>query len=89
MRSTDRVLVLTPREGGARKDQGMTDPELFTGDNKLHAIMDIQSTLWYLKYEHGVLPPALTGRWTSFPRLIAYVNEYYNKRNVDVIEVID
>jgi hypothetical protein len=87
--SNDIILVLKAKEGATKDSLGMTDNRMFTGENKLHAIMDTQSTLWHLQYEQGALPPALKGQWTGFKQLHKYATDYYNKRNVEITEVID
>lgn len=90
-RKKDRILVLRPKEGEkAKSSTGLIDPRLFTGENKLHAIMDERSRMWYLKYEQGGLPPVLKGiRFTKFDFLLKYVSEYFKKRNIQIVEVID
>lgn len=88
--STDRILVLEVMDGQkAKSSTGMTDPGLFSGENKLHAIKDSQTCLWYLKYERGVLPPAFKQQFTGFKALLKFVEDYYRKRNIIVKEVID
>lgn len=86
----DRVLKLTPKEGFNPKDSmGVTDPRLFTGDNKLHAIKDHQVGMWILKYEMGVVPPPFKQHFTSYNILYTFVQDYYRKRNVDIQEVFE
>lgn len=90
MRSPDRILVLSVMEG--KKPQsttGAADPRLFTGENKLHAVMDQQTTLWHLKYDMGIVPQPLKCQFTSFRSLREYAELYYNKRNIEIKEVID
>lgn len=90
MRQPDRVLVIKPKEGKKAKDGvGNTDVSLFTGENKLHALMDQQTTLWRLKYERGDIPQPLKCQFTSFKALRQHAEEYYNKRNVEITEVKD
>lgn len=90
MHSPDRILVIRPMEG---KDPvavtGIIDKRLFTGDNKLHAIMDTQTSLWSLKYEQGGLPEPLKQRFTSIKKLMDFVTAYFAKRNVEIKEVQD
>lgn len=86
---SDRVLVLEVIDGEKPKSStGLTDSRLFTGANKLHAIMDIQSTLWSLKYEMGGVPEEFKQRFTSFSKLKSFVDDYYATRNVRIKEVI-
>lgn len=86
----DRVLELEVIDGAAPiSSTGLVDRRLFTGANKLHAIKDIQTCLWYLKYDDGGLPPALKQRFTSFSALMKHCNKYFNTRNIRIREVID
>src|SRR5438445_10985282 len=89
-RSTDIIIDLKPREGeGTKNTSGITDNRLFTGENKLHAVMDTQNTLWTLRYEKGVTPEPFKGQWTSFSKILNFVKDYYAKRNIDVVGIID
>lgn len=85
--STDRIFVLQPKAGGAYDGRGMLDKRLLTGSNKLHAVQD--AGLWYLKYEVGAVPGPLKQKFTNFNQLYKFVKNYYDVRNVDIIEVID
>lgn len=90
MRSTDRILVIKQMPGKKpTSGTGLVDPGLFTGTNQLHAIQDSLTTMWFLKYEHGVLPAVLRNKWTSFNSLLGYVKEYFRKRNLLITEVIE
>lgn len=89
MRDHDRVIMLKPLKGKQTNNHGMVDTRLFSGDNKLHAIMDHQTSLWYLKYEKGALPDPLKQHFTGFSKLMNYVTEYFKRRNIEVIEVLD
>lgn len=87
---TDKILVLKPREGKTPKTAaGSIDKRLFTGDNKLHVIQDEDSCLWYFKYDSGILPGGLQQKFTSSSKALTYAKEYYDKRDVDIAEVID
>lgn len=89
-RSPDRILVLKPIDDKAPKTiYGTVDPGLFTGRNKLHAIVEPESMHWYLKYEQGGLPEELKQRFTSFYQLKRTADQYYAKRNLRITEVID
>lgn len=88
--SYDRILKLAPLEGKTPTDvEGKADPRLFTGENKLHARMDPEYGHWYVQYEMGNIPTSMQQRWTSFPRMLLWIEEYYKKRNLRVIEIID
>jgi hypothetical protein len=90
MRNSDRVLVLSVMEGKKPLSTiGVADPRLFTGENKLHGVMDTQTSLWYLKYDMGVIPPPLQGRFTSFAALKKHADAYFFHRNMEIKEVID
>lgn len=90
MSSPDRVLVLKVKEGmKPLNTSGVADPRLFTGENKLHAVMDTQSCLWKLKYDNGGIPEELKGNFTNFTALKKFAEAFYGKRNIDIIEVKD
>lgn len=90
MRSSDRILVLEKIDGKVTlSSMGMADPRLFTGENKLHAVMDDQTCMWSLKYEMGAVPPVLQCKYTSFKALLKHCEEYFSKRNMRIKEVID
>lgn len=90
LKSNDRVIVLSPIEGkNTVSNTGLTDNRLFTGDNKLHAILDEQHMLWSLRYEKGITPAPLQQKFTNFRILLEFVKEYYNRRNIAVKEVIE
>ena len=88
-RKTDRVFSIKAIEGSSKSSNGLVDSRLFTGDNKLHAVMDPASMLWSLKYEYGILPNAFKQRFTNFKVLHAFVQEYFRKRNIEIKEIID
>lgn len=90
MRSPDRILVLKVKEGqNPKSSKGLIDNRLFTGENKLHAVMDQQSALWTLKYEQGAVPGALQCAFTSFRALKAHAETYFKNRNIEIVEVQD
>lgn len=89
MRSFDRILVLKAINGRPTDEKGMVDKRLFTGENKLHAIMDTRNCTWTLKYEMGGIPPTLKGTFTNFPSILKHAREYYLKRNIEITEVLD
>jgi hypothetical protein len=88
MSSPDRVLVLKPIEGKKPlNNSGVADPKIFTGENKLHAIMDPLTCLWRLKYDNGVIPEGLKGNFTNFTALKKFAEAFYIKRNIEIVEV--
>jgi len=90
MRSPDRILVLKPIDGKKPLNtSGVADPRLFNGENKLHAVMDEQSCLWKLKYDMGIVPEAMKGTFTGFKALKKFADEYYGRRNIQIVEVKD
>ena len=90
MKSNNRVLKLSPREGVSMKDAGgLVDNRLFKGENSLHVIMDPQLSLWSFKYEKGDVPPALKSRFTTFQAAYKEAVAYFNKRNIEITEVVD
>lgn len=89
-RSNDIVLVLKPKEGKSPLDViGQVDNRIFDGNNNLHAILDTQTCLWYLRYEKGVLPRPFQQRFTSYRKMLEFVTQYYDRRNVEIAEIRD
>lgn len=90
MHSDDRIFVLERIPGlHTKATSGLTANDLFTGDNKLHAVRDTKSTLWGLKYEKGILPEPFKQQFTNFNTLLKFVTDYYKRRNVSVKEVLE
>lgn len=90
MRAADRVLTLEMIDGKKTlSSTGLTDPRLFSGENKLHAIMDPETCLWALKYEMGGVPPVLKCQFTSFKALLKFAEQYYYTRNIRIKEIKD
>ena len=89
LRGTDRVLSLSQIDGKAPiSSTGMTDRRLFTGETQMHGVMDPQTCLWSIRYEGGKLPIELEQRFTSFQALLKHAQEYFQKRNVKIEELI-
>lgn len=91
MRSTDRILQLRPKEGmKAKGTTGLIDPRVFTGENKLHCVMNEQNCLWFFRYDFGILPAPLRDVFfTSFTAAKKHAETYFKSRNVELTEVID
>lgn len=90
MKSDDRILVLKPMDGkNPRSNTGLIDSRLFQGGNRLHAIRSNIDQLWYIRYDQGIVPPALKCKFTSFKALQAHVEPYFKNRNVEIEKVID
>lgn len=91
IRSSDRVLKLEVVDGKKpMSSMGMVDPRLFKDgedSNRLHAVMDTETTLWHMKYEKGDVPAALKGQFTGFRQLYDHANRYFATRNVKITEV--
>ena len=90
MASWDRILSLEPMDDKKPlTSTGLVDSRLFTGENKLHAIKNPQTCLWSLRYDSGLIPPALRGRFTSFKALTDRCQRYFETRNIKIKEIID
>lgn len=88
-KSDDRILIMKVMEGKKTlSSAGVNDPRLFTGENRVHAVMDTTG-LWYLKYEIGGVPGALKQKFTNFQALLKFAKKYYNDRNIEILEVIE
>lgn len=90
-KSRDRVLDLEVIDGEkAKSSTGLVDTRLFTGGQQLLLKMDPQTCLWYFQYSNnGILPPALTGRYTGFKAGLKFAEDYFRKRNVKITQVHD
>lgn len=58
-------------------------------DNRLHGEIDKRTMLWKLRMDRGIVPRPFDQQFTSFTKLLAFVTEYYKKKNVNVVKVID
>lgn len=86
---TDRILILQQMEGKKAKDSyGMTDPKLFTGENKMHVLKEPQTNFWYFKYEQGSVPEVMKCKFTTFTAALKFAAAYYMRRNIEIKEVI-
>lgn len=91
LRSPDRVLKLEIIDGQKPKSaSGMVDSRLFQGDdNRIHIIMDLETSLWSIRYDKGNVPPALSGQYTGFKQAFDHVKKYFENRNIKITQVID
>lgn len=90
MHTLDRIIVLKTMEGkDPLTSDGFVDKRLFNGENNLHAIFDIRTGMWFLRYDKGLLPGALDVKYISLPEILDYVRQYFARRNVEVVEVKD
>lgn len=89
-RSTDRELVIKPIEGkNTTATSGLVDNRLWKGGNRVRAVKDSTNNLWFVKYDAGAPPPVLQQKFTSFDRLMQTVKDYFNKRNIEIVDVKD
>lgn len=89
MLSDDRVLILKVIDGKkAVSSTGMIDTRLFTGENRLHAVIDERTGMWNMRYETGGLPGPLQQKFTTFEQLLEFAKQYFKTRNVEIVEVI-
>jgi hypothetical protein len=89
-RASDIIFKLKKKEGEVGiTSTGLIDNRLFTGTNNLHAIMDKQTCLWHLQYDSGILPLELKTQYTSYKKALAAVTDYFNRRNIEIVDVVD
>lgn len=89
MRSLDRVIQLQPMDGKKTlSSTGAVDNRLFSGDNRLHAVFNPQDGFWTLKFEKGILVDALDQKWSQFDLCLKHVEDYFKKRNIEIVDVI-
>jgi hypothetical protein len=84
MRTYDRELKLE-RSG----DIGIIDPTVFTGKNRLRIMMDPVTTMWFFKYDRGVIPPQLQGRFTTFKKAYGKGETYFKAKNIKIKDILD
>jgi hypothetical protein len=90
MHTNERELILQVIDKKAPlSSTGIVDKRLFTGDTRLFAKMDPHYSLWYFQYTQGAIPPELQQRWTTFDLAFKAAKAYFEKRNVEISEVID
>lgn len=89
-KNSDRILVLERMPGkNVLSTKGVADNRLFSGENKLHAIFNPENSMWYLKFDAGLLPEEFKQWFTSFSKLLTFTRAYYERRNVLIKEIID
>lgn len=91
VRSDDCILVIKPIEGKPVKSStGLIDNRIFTEGNNLRVVRVGDTSLWTFKYSKGALPPVLQGqRFTSFNSAKSYAQNYLNKRNLEIVNVVN
>jgi hypothetical protein len=88
MHAPARELVLRPKDGKPMSVSGQVDQRLFKGGNAFKAIQG-DDGLWFCKYEQGNIPESLKVKFTSISKLLAFVKPYWEKRNIEIVEVKD
>lgn len=88
VRKNDRILVLSKIDP-KNKDTGMFDPKVFSGENNLHVVMDLITGLWTFRYERGIIPGAMKGRFSSFKEAYNFAEAHLKTKNIKIIEVLD
>ena len=89
LQANDRILKLKVMDSKkVLNSLGASDPRLFTGDNKVHVVKDIQTNFWSFKYDEGKVPEALACKFTNFSSALKHATLYYKNRNVEV-EVVN
>ena len=90
IKSNDRIIKLKVKEGMKPADSsGTIDHRLWKGENAIHVIRQ-ETGLWTLRIEHGSLPPSLAStQYTSFSLAKRAISEYFNKRNLEIYEIIE
>ena len=90
-RNTDVILKLKIKEGakGATNSQGLLDNRLFKGENNIHLMVDPQYMHYFFKYDSGGLPEPFRQRFTSYDKAFNFAKAYFDKRNVEIAEVLD
>lgn len=90
LQKTSIELILKPVEGKVPKtNTGLVDPEFFTGNNKLFLNMDSKNLLWSFKYAKGGPPTPLKQKFTNLTSALNFAKQYFNKRNIQITEVLD
>ena len=86
----ERTIVLKVKEGKtAVSSTGLLDGRLFTNENNLKAVMDTSTCLWSFKYDSGIVPAPMKGKWTSFSKMMEWAKGYFDRRNVEIVNVLD
>jgi hypothetical protein len=87
--SNERVFKLTSLSNSPKNSKGVTDPRLFTGENKLFIRCGPGNNLWTFFYKEGMVPPRLQQRFTSYQQAFNFAHSYFKGRNVLLEEDID
>lgn len=90
LRKPERTLVLKVKDGVTPKsDTGLLDKRMFQSKDNLIAYMEEDSNLWCLRYKAGILPEPLKQKFTSFSKLMAFAQYYFDRRGAEIVEVKD
>lgn len=80
-----RIIELKPKEGEKTLNSaGLVDPRLFKGENKLRAVMDNGTCLWFMRYEKGAVPEPLKQKFTTLSALVKYAKSYFDSRGIQI-----
>lgn len=89
MHSAQRLIKLEPIDE-KKAAKSLIDPKLYKGGNTIRMIKDKSNGIWYFKYEHGGLPPALKDqRFTRYDDALKFVSAYFEKSGFKVTAVED
>lgn len=89
-RETDRIIILKVKEGyKAKSNTGIVDPRLFSGGNRLHITKNLRNSLWEFKYDTGGVPEPLKVRFTRYEDALNHATTYFDRRNIEITQVID
>lgn len=91
IRAVTRELKLGRMEGKSvkREDGTTSSKDSFQGQSSLMVNMDPQTNLWTFSYKSkGLLPEPLQGRFTSFSKAYEFVEGYFKRRNIAIMEVV-
>lgn len=90
VRNDERTLVMQRIPGqNVLTNTGMIDNRIYKGETNMKIVRDPTTMMWNFKYEHGVLPEKLKCTFTSFREIIRFANDYFKKRNLEIVEIID
>lgn len=90
IKSDTRVFKLEVIDGKKPKSStGLIDPRVFSGENNFSAVKDPRTNIWAFKLKSGGLPEALKQKYTKFEYLLEHATNYFEGRNMKIVEVID
>lgn len=91
-KARDRIFKLKVMEGmKALNTSGIMDNRIYKegSQTSLHAVQQ-ETGLWKLHVENGTLPPSLTNvQFTNFNLCRRSIEQYFNTRNIEIIEIVE